>query len=237
MGIKMKERFGREVPKWLRMIGAQRINRDSIDFKWGYFAPEFGLKLFLRNSYNDEFCVFGLNLGWGGFSFNLPFMKPKGVDGEIFFKEKQYGIRLVGNTILYDWGTKGGMWDIPFVSSKVVRKEVFTDGMVWEETAPISYPTKYPPKEFVFDYCYTRRSGQKQNVVATAKLERYTIKRKWIPFYRQKKQSLWVKFSSEIGEGTGSWKGGVVGCGCDLNPGESVEDAIRRMEREKRFNR
>lgn len=44
-----------------------------------------------------------------------------------------------------------------------------------------------------------------------------------------------IEFSDEVGERTGSWKGGVLGCGFDMLPGERPVDALRRMELERKF--
>ncbi len=34
----------------------------------------------------------------------------------------------------------------------------------------------------------------------------------------------------------GSWKGGVLGCGYEMKPGETPKQTLRRMERERVFN-
>jgi len=44
-----------------------------------------------------------------------------------------------------------------------------------------------------------------------------------------------IEFSDEVGERTGSWKGGCTACGYDWLPGEEQETALRRMERECKF--
>lgn len=44
-----------------------------------------------------------------------------------------------------------------------------------------------------------------------------------------------VQFSDEVGERTGSWKGGTIGCGYNMLPGESPLDTLRRMEAERKF--
>ena len=44
-----------------------------------------------------------------------------------------------------------------------------------------------------------------------------------------------VSFSDEVGEKSGSWKGGTVGCGFEINPNESMIDALRRMESTREF--
>lgn len=50
------------------------------------------------------------------------------------------------------------------------------------------------------------------------------------------KESINVDFDGEVGERTGSWKGGTIGCGYDLLPDETMLDALRRMERNRTFN-
>lgn len=53
---------------------------------------------------------------------------------------------------------------------------------------------------------------------------------KWLSLFRRPKirRSLSIKFSSETGERKGSWKGGTVGSGIDMLPGELHEQAFRR---------
>ena len=47
--------------------------------------------------------------------------------------------------------------------------------------------------------------------------------------------SIGVSFDGEVGEETGSWKGGCVGCGYEMLPGEVPLDTLRRMERDRKF--
>jgi hypothetical protein len=47
--------------------------------------------------------------------------------------------------------------------------------------------------------------------------------------------SIEVGFDDEVGERTGSWKGGTIGCGYDMLPDESAVQCLRRMERERKF--
>jgi len=53
---------------------------------------------------------------------------------------------------------------------------------------------------------------------------------KWLRwFYAPKiRRSLDLSFSSEVGTGKGSWKGGIVGHGIDMLPGESTKEAFQR---------
>lgn len=53
---------------------------------------------------------------------------------------------------------------------------------------------------------------------------------KWLSLFRKPKirRSLSLKFSAEVGPEKGSWKGGTIGHGIDMLPGESCESAFRR---------
>ena len=53
---------------------------------------------------------------------------------------------------------------------------------------------------------------------------------KWLSWFRKPKiiRSLDLQFSEEVGPEKGSWKGGTVGHGIDMLPGEMHEQAFRR---------
>lgn len=53
---------------------------------------------------------------------------------------------------------------------------------------------------------------------------------KWLSLFRKPmvRRSLSIDFSSEVGERKGSWKGGTLGHGIDMLPGERHEAAFRR---------
>lgn len=96
-------------------------------------------------------------------------------------------------------------------------------------------PDQWERQSFTFGY--VTKDGETQRTVATVeKVER----RRWrwkllrwlrIPVYNVA-YSLDVRFSDEMGNERGSWKGGVIGCGCTYIPGEPVENALRRFELE-----
>ena len=41
--------------------------------------------------------------------------------------------------------------------------------------------------------------------------------------------------TEEVGKKKGSWKGGCIGCSYDLKPGETPEECLKRMEKEREF--
>jgi len=85
-----------------------------------------------------------------------------------------------------------------------------------------------------YSYRYERESGEIQERKARVLIEGREWTRPWIP-WRMSVRSIRVNFSDEVGERTGTWKGGVIGCSYDLKPGETKLECLRRMERERRF--
>lgn len=57
---------------------------------------------------------------------------------------------------------------------------------------------------------------------------------KWLSLFRQPRirRSLDINFNTELGPGKGSWKGGIIGHGIDMLPGELHEAAMRRYCKE-----
>lgn len=90
-----------------------------------------------------------------------------------------------------------------------------------------------------FDYTYTLKNGTVQKRTATVYVDRMEWRWRrlqWSPWPRLIRQSINVRFDDEVGERTGSWKGGTIGCGYTMLPGETAEQTLRRMERERVFN-
>lgn len=91
----------------------------------------------------------------------------------------------------------------------------------------------------IHTYSYKLKRGEVQTRGATIFVERMTWRMRWFPLlpFQKVRTSIDVSFDGEVGEGTGSWKGGTVGCGYDMLPGEMPVDTLRRMERERTFDR
>lgn len=86
----------------------------------------------------------------------------------------------------------------------------------------------------VHPYRYTLRNGTVQERTATIQAEYRRWTRYWWPRVMEVR-AIDVQFSDEVGERTGSWKGGTIGCGYNMLPGESPLDTLRRMEAERKF--
>lgn len=91
-----------------------------------------------------------------------------------------------------------------------------------------------------YDYSYTRKNGEVQKVKATVcvvEREWRWKALKWLSFPKKVHTDIDVNFNTPIGEGVDTWKGGGTGCGYRLKKGETPLDALRKMEKERKFNR
>lgn len=89
-----------------------------------------------------------------------------------------------------------------------------------------------------YPYRYVLDNGQVQERTATVHVERRAWRPRclrWTSLIEKVRTSIDVEFSDEVGERTGSWKGGTTGCGWGLLPNESPEQALRRMEKCRKF--
>lgn len=141
----------------------------------------------------------------------------------------------------FNMGPEGGFCKIIYmpwnygscVESKIIAKNgKWIDSLGWELNDLIIKKESFP-------YSYTLRSGEVQNRTATVSVSRQVWY--WRIFRRLKigpkidTTTIDVSFDGEVGESTGSWKGGTIGCSFEMKKGESVEVALRRMERERKF--
>lgn len=85
-----------------------------------------------------------------------------------------------------------------------------------------------------YRYRYALRSGEVQERTATIKPERRLWTRPWFPSKRESRY-IDIEFNDEVGERSGSWKGGCIGCSYDMLEGETPLTTLRRMERERKF--
>lgn len=161
-------------------------------------------------------------------------------------RSSDFGFYTIDRQIVWRWGCGYWSWDIPFFSLKHVSSEILTvDG---EKTAFIELAgdrrNRYEERRDVIllnqwtqGYRYILKSGETQERIATCYVERATHHRKWFPWLRIVWKSVRVDFNGEVGEGTGSWKGGTTGCGWNMLPGEKPFETVLRMERERKFDR
>lgn len=162
-----------------------------------------------------------VRLGFGLFKvcFAFPWSKTVPDDGQC--SGPTYGFNFFGDALHMHWGKSHGKRDDPFTIIK----------MPWQwrhrEHKVLSDRESYP-------YHYTLRSGVVQARTATILEESRLWTRPWLPFKRLSR-SIDITFSDEVGERSGSWKGGCIGCSYPMIEGESALATLRRMEAERKF--
>lgn len=128
----------------------------------------------------------------------------------------------------YDWFRtslllKDGTW----AHEKKGKREEFWDDK-WKE---IKFVEQYP-------YTYTLNSGEKQNVTATITVMEREWRRYYTPFtklFNMVNRVIDVEFSDEVGERSGSWKGGTIGCSYKMEKGETPLQTLQRMSKNRKF--
>ena len=132
-----------------------------------------------------------------------------------------YGFQFYADLLWLNYGKAKGTRDDPQVSIY----------MPWHwkhrEHKVLTEPETHP-------YTYVLRSGEVQKRTATITVETRTWTRFWLPFKRVSK-SIDVNFNDEVGERSGSWKGGCMGCGYEMLPNESPLQTLHRMGSERKF--
>lgn len=164
-----------------------------------------------------------IRLGFGFITIAWSFPWPWAVPDDYQCSGPTYGFCFFEDGLHLSWGKRHGKRDDPF---KII-------GMPWrwhhqkDSHKKLSEPETHP-------YTYTLRSGEVQHRNATIQAETRTWLRPWLP-YKRVHRSIDIEFDGEVGERTGSWKGGCIGCSYELLGGEAPVDALRRMERERKF--
>lgn len=141
-----------------------------------------------------------------------------------------------------NWGMRTKIIDWPWTYTFIYKEELRDDG-VWELRQRHDWKLGYPRTDIskltrVSPYTYVLKSGEVQNRIATVTEGRWYRRRrfiKWTSWMQWIDHCIEVEFSDEVGERSGSWKGGCTGCGYAINPGETAEQCLRRMEKERKF--
>jgi len=211
---------------------------------WGEVAGRPGLAFgFVLN---DRRFLLNFCLGWPVFYIRLRFLERWTGEARDCMGDR-WGFSLVdGRSIHLNWRDKTKIIDLPWSWDVVRKSELLADEtwahdfygkgkrLTWEERKALTLWKRELP------YTYVLRCGEVQERLATIRVEEWECRQlwlRWCPLFARVRRSIWVEFSGEVGEGTGSWKGGTMGCGYDMKKGESPEDCLRRMERERKFNR
>lgn len=154
---------------------------------------------------------------------------------------QRWGFSLCDDALHLNWNESSRVWWLPWFHKVHQRHEVRRPDGSWVPFVGSWKADKQPDgrEELTFPYTYKLRSGTVQNRTATVYVERRAWRPKWFqwaPLFEKSRQSISVEFNDEVGQRSGSWKGGCIGCGYTMLPGETAEQTLRRMERERVFD-
>jgi len=94
--------------------------------------------------------------------------------------------------------------------------------------------------EHPYTYRWQFKPTEVQQV--TAKVEEYSQVWQWrvwglsLPIFK-KQRGVWCDFSEELGNGKNDWKGGTIGAGFQIKPGQTWADAYKEMQVKQTFCR
>lgn len=197
------------------------------------FKPSLRLCLF-----EEGYCLDVL-----GFLISLPFLDRFAYEPHEIMEA--WGVYLNGvesswkwDSIVWCWGDYTKFFHMPW-EFKHIRTDVRRPDGSWAMRVAC-YEKGEPDGRQVWTlpYSYRLRRGEVQERTATVHVERMEWRRKWtrwLPLFAKVRTYIEVSFSDEVGEQTGSWKGGCIGCSYELRPGETPEQSLRCMEVERKF--
>jgi len=184
-----------------------------------------------------------LFFAWGDIYLSLPYNSGNGDTSEY----PRYGIYMyregykIFNTIALLFGERSKYLDMPWYLEHY-RTSVLLNTGKWEHEFRGDDKKFYEREdkwEDKYDYTYILRSGKKQHVTATIHVDEREWRRKWLmwtPLFNSVRKTIDINFSDEVGERSGSWKGGTIGCGYEMKIGEEPKDTLMRMQSEREFN-
>lgn len=236
------------LPLVVRLLGGRfRDSARSFRMKWGELSwgyRECGLaaKLCL---FEEGFSLC-LRLAWLQIFVRLPFLQrwawhPR----EIM---ESWGFSTLDGAVHFNWSNATKIVRFPWadwvhLSHTVMRPDGSFVPFVgsWEERQPYRPDGKEPDGRHLetHPYHYLLQNGDVQHVEATISVERREWRLRWLRWtslFAKVRHSIDVNFSDEVGERSGSWKGGTVGCGYELRPNETPRECLRRMMRDRKFN-
>jgi hypothetical protein len=211
-------------------------------FNWGEVSGGLGLALEL-SSFEEHFSLH-IHLIYPNLYITLPFLKR-------WHKEPVdimdcWGFSLDTDsysTIHLNWGNKTKIVHFPWDYDHHRTSHMFKDGTWYDELKGKSWSENLEAiegKQWIdyLPYTYILESGEHQNRTATVTVSEMEWRQKWLKWTRlfaKVRRSIDVQFNDEVGERSGSWKGGTLGCGYNMQTGDTPLDTLRRMECERKF--
>lgn len=205
-------------------------------YKWGEVALRFGFCL--SYSVYEEHGSLAIALGWPTFYIKTPMLFESNI-------ERSYGFTYFSKAIQFEWNEGCFIAHMPWDWTHVRHDYLHPDGSFAYRDDRKKLDAKGRGMDRPFDedkeahpYTYVLKNGTVQKRIATINGEEREWRWRWftmLPFPRTVSRTINVDFDGEVGERSGSWKGGTVGCSYEWRHGETMEQALRRMEQERKF--
>jgi hypothetical protein len=231
------------VPWLLRKLGAKwRDGKRSYRMSWGEMTllrPGWGLDLHLFGD-PPHFSI-GLHLPWlVSLYVTLPFLRRYAREPHEIMESWGVSYSPETTALWLRWGRHYRMITMPWRDWSHIAHDVLRIDGTWAPYVGSWERDKEPDGRHIesYPYRYLLRNGEKQERTATIYVDRYEWRLRWLRWtrlFRRVSHYIDVSFSAEMGERTGSWKGGTIGCSYELRPGETPLECLRRMERDRRF--
>jgi hypothetical protein len=219
----------------------------ELRFSWAEITGRFGLA-FALCLFEDHYSLH-VHLGWPNFFIKLPFLQRWHYEPHECMESWGFLVHLYD--IHMNWGRHCKIVHFPWSWEWQRTSMLMPDGRSWiHELKRLKSPLGTEVRKSYFSlrnverwqeshsYRYVLRSGEVQERTATIGVEEREWRMRalqWLPWPRQIHRSIDVTFSDEVGERSGSWKGGCTGCGYTLRRDETPLECLYRMQEERKF--
>lgn len=234
MKLFKKDYYHNEVPWLLRKLGCFELDKFGyMRFSWGELSLAFGFALQYVTGYGDhKYPYLNIHIIFGNLWIKLPWKHIATNPDDNW--GRTIGVSVTDDALhLHSFKDSKTYW-LPWSWSRVKYLVMCKDGVMRSENTVADEDIWYG----VYDYTYVLESGKVQKrkaTISTYVSEWRWLWFKWFPFFSHVRSYIEVTFSQEVGEGIGSWKGGVVCTSFNLKKDEAPWEALRRMEKERKF--
>lgn len=222
----------------LKSIGHKFENR----FSWGELYPNikhFECAMYFTSSNNSDDDAHAMLVLRVPFLFRLYLHLWKLQGGNT---DHRYGFYVYNwrDDVVLCWRNKYTRISFPWqLKWKYTEYIDYNNEIVYQsrrgEFDPFELVTELKPMiSETFSYQYTTKYGEIQHRYATVTIERRVYGWTWIPWITKSYKTIDVVFNQGVGS---SSRGGVTMCGYDMLLGETAEMTLRRMEKERNFDR
>jgi len=217
---------------------------DWLEFCTGFHKWSFKVS---PAGYFDNRAQIHIAFIWGQWFISIPFIRSKYDEcdppdyGFYFYSPDTW----IPTSFVWCWGRKRYHYDMPWSLDWVRTSALRRDGG-WEHEDKKNKNKSFWDMEKwneilwfeTYPYTYVLNSGEVQERNATVSVIEREWRPKWFKWtsaFSFTRRVIDINFDGEVGERSGSWKGGTVGCSYDLLKGETPLECLRRMEKERKF--